>query len=188
MVENTEAGNLEYLLEKFKKMPLVTIKNIIQKVLAALIHLHSKEIVHTDLSPNNIMIDSQGIYKLGGWFKKVQEFGDTIPGIHRLDDLTPYTPPEHILSADLEASYSYDIWQIGCLLLDFCDPRILKVSGKKTLEQRREDLSAGHFMKYLEEYPGDFVAVVKRCLQRNPKMRPKAAAILKMPFFAGDKL
>lgn len=75
IVENTEAGNLQQVRDKFGLMPMGTIKVIMRKILLGLAHIHSKDIVLMNLRADNIMIDSSGNYKIGGWFKKAELVG-----------------------------------------------------------------------------------------------------------------
>ena len=51
-----------------------------------------------DLRSKTVLFDGKGNLKIGGWFKKCELQGSKVRGVTKLEQLTPYTPPECILA------------------------------------------------------------------------------------------
>jgi cyclin-dependent kinase 7 len=102
----------ENLLTLYRRTE-IDIASIVGQVLAGLQRLHYQHIVHNDIKPANIFVDS-GHVRLG-------DFGHAF--VHRSCDTTVrrgtrfYMPPESLLG---QPSYGQpaDIWSIGCVLAE----------------------------------------------------------------------
>ncbi len=116
MISNKELNNIEL------------IKNISLQILSALNHLHSKQIFHRDLKPDNIMITHKGnnvkIIDLG--LAISDDFDDNL-----LKAGTPgYLAPEQLNNA-FKADAKSDIYSFGIILLEMITNQIKdKNSGK----------------------------------------------------------
>ena len=108
--ENKE--NKDIMNEKF-------VKNIAYQILNGVNYLHTNMIVHRDLKLENILYDEK---------KNIIRIGDF--GLSRQIDFDvscqytdvgtfPYKPPELILGLT-HYSAAFDIWSIGCILVEIC--------------------------------------------------------------------
>ena len=92
------------------------VKSYLYQILLAIKYCHSKRILHRDLKPQNLLIDKNGIIKVGD-FGLARAFG--IP----IKTLTPeiltlwYRAPE-ILLGQKEYSTPIDIWSIGLIFYE----------------------------------------------------------------------
>jgi len=106
-------GDLYTLLRRYKLNSSAAIFYSSQMVLA-LQHLHSLQIIHRDVKPENILVDKHGNLKLADFglakFLEKGENTNTICGTE------PYLAPEMI--ACQPYSYSVDIWLLGCLIFE----------------------------------------------------------------------
>ena len=83
-------GDLRYNLSKYKKFNEETIKFIISNIIIILDYLHSKNVIHRDIKPQNFVIGKQGIIYLID-FGLSKRFRDPKTGAH-----IPYKDGKHL--------------------------------------------------------------------------------------------
>lgn len=105
------------------------IVDIIRQVCSAVDYMHSRQTIHCDLKPSNIMITHSG-------FVKIIDFGISRGnGFERLDfpgGTIGYTAPENF-NSESEASVAIDIYSIGMLLENMDRKGMFKGVWKKCL-------------------------------------------------------
>lgn len=102
----------EYLTEN-KKMDWNTCKKVFQPVMTGLCYLHSKGIVHRDISPDNLMFDGDGqlrIIDFGGAKLAASQNADVV-----LKEA--YAPPEQYLKAGMTGPWS-DIFAVCAVMYE----------------------------------------------------------------------
>jgi serine/threonine-protein kinase len=122
VMEYLEGETLQQLLEREKRLPIRRAVNIVYQIADALSHSHSKGVIHLDIKPENIILNS----KNGAPdFVKVVDFGiakvfNPLPGVDLAKEGqcvgTPgYMSPEQAMGArHLDATS--DIYSLGCLM------------------------------------------------------------------------
>ena len=105
------------------------IADIIRQVCSAVDYMHSRQIIHCDLKPSNIMITHSG-------FVKIIDFGISRGnGYERLDfpgGTIGYTAPENF-NSESRASVAVDIYSIGMLLEEMDRKGMFKGVWRKCL-------------------------------------------------------
>ena len=92
------------------------VKSYLYQILLAIKYCHSKRILHRDLKPQNLLIDKNGIIKVGD-FGLARAFGIPIKTLtHEILTLW-YRAPE-ILLGQREYSTPIDIWSIGLIFYE----------------------------------------------------------------------
>ena len=92
------------------------VKSYLYQILLAIKYCHSKRILHRDLKPQNLLIDKNGIIKVGD-FGLARAFGIPIKTLtHEILTLW-YRAPE-ILLGQKEYSTPIDIWSIGLIFYE----------------------------------------------------------------------
>ena len=87
------------------------VKSYLYQILSAIKYCHSKRVLHRDLKPQNLLINKEGIIKLGD-FGLARTFGIPIKTLtHEILTLW-YRAPE-ILLGQKEYSTPVDIWSVG---------------------------------------------------------------------------
>eukprot|EP00048_Salpingoeca_helianthica_P007789 m.114900 g.114900 ORF g.114900 m.114900 type:complete len:312 (-) comp14436_c0_seq1:326-1261(-) len=120
----------EYLDQDLKKYmdtqgPLrePIVKSILLQLFRGVEYCHSHRVLHRDLKPQNLLIDSQGIIKLAD-FGLARAFGIPVRTYtHEVVTLW-YRAPEILLGAKQYAC-SVDIWAIGCIFAEMVNKRPL---------------------------------------------------------------
>ena len=108
------------------------VKSYLYQILLAIKYCHSKRILHRDLKPQNLLIDKNGIIKVGD-FGLARAFGIPIKTLtHEILTLW-YRAPE-ILLGQKEYSTPIDIWSIGLIFYEMAHRKPL-FAGDCEIEQ-----------------------------------------------------
>ncbi|MEL6381708.1 MAG: serine/threonine-protein kinase [Cyanobacteria bacterium J06626_18] len=117
VLDYCEAGTLRSLLEQEVQLTLAEILTLITEVLAALAHAHSRDIVHCDIKPENILLSLTP----DSWQAKVSDFGiarlsQELKGAYTGATGSPaYMAPERFYHQYAEAS---DLYAVGIVLYE----------------------------------------------------------------------
>ena len=137
------------------------------------LHTRSPPIVHRDLTDKNILLDADGVVKIGDLgqskLKTAEYFSTTLPG------QVSFMPPEAAMVGNSHYNEKVDIFSLGVLMLEIAtqQPPRRNLTGIGTIQEsvrRREDLS-----KLDEDHP--LQPLIVSCLNDNPKDRPDIIAV-----------
>ena len=95
------------------------LKNIAFQILSGLKYLHENNIIHRDIKLENILYDSKNNIAKIGDFGLSRQLDYDLDAEYTDVGTYPYKPPELLLGLTHYTS-SFDIWSIGCLLVEFC--------------------------------------------------------------------
>lgn len=174
--------------------------------LQGLEYLHMNYILHRDLKPNNLLVNSAGLLKIGD-FGLAKCFGSpTRINTHQV--VTRWYRCPELLFGARQYGTGVDIWAVGCILAELL-LRVPFLTGESDIDQiskifttlgtPTEEQWPG--MKTLPDYmqfkvfPGtplqhiftaasdELLALLESCLSMNPMKRCTCAEALKMPYF-----
>eukprot|EP01024_Parvocaulis_polyphysoides_P013925 TRINITY_DN1553_c0_g1_i8.p1 TRINITY_DN1553_c0_g1~~TRINITY_DN1553_c0_g1_i8.p1 ORF type:complete len:248 (-),score=34.10 TRINITY_DN1553_c0_g1_i8:299-1042(-) len=123
--------NLSDVLYKAPTLSKYQVKIFQYQMLQALKYLHSKNTIHRDIKPDNILINTDGTVKLS-------DFGLSRTLGLPIKTLTPnvvtqwYRPPELLLGSK-NYNTSIDIWSMGCVWVEML--RAVKKPSQSNLSQ-----------------------------------------------------
>ncbi|RCV10773.1 hypothetical protein SETIT_2G135400v2 [Setaria italica] len=154
-------------------------------ICTALIFLHSnkpKSIAHGDLKPDNVLLDTNFVGKLGdfGISRSLNLTNTTVTPYHRTDQIKGtlgYMDPGYIASGELTAQY--DVYSFGVVLL-----RLLTGKSPLGLQSEAEAaLSSGVLHEILDTSAGDWppefaeelASLALKCCKYERKERPDLA-------------
>jgi serine/threonine protein kinase len=186
-------------------VPILSIKKYIYQILQGVTFCHARGMMHRDLKPRNIRLDSHGRVKLSS-FSMSRNFTINRTYTHKVVTLW-YRCPEILLGC-LHYSAAIDIWSVGCILAELASDKPLlagtceieqllltfRLLGTPTDEvwsgvsQLRDyspifprwlpkDLSA-----VLPRLDGEGLALLARTLTYDPARRISAAEAMDMPY------
>lgn len=166
-----------------KKVPEPITKFIFLSILTSLDYIHSKGIMHRDVNPNNILIDSKGYAKLVGFkYSKETKRSRTI-----IDDAIEYKAKE-VLSNQMY-SKSAELWSCGVILYKMLTGKLPLGLGtcKSPYEAMQKILNfEGKFQaKSLTGAEGE---IVRRLLDTDPNKRMDIPSIFKSQWASGYKM
>ncbi|CAH9075679.1 unnamed protein product [Cuscuta epithymum] len=130
-----------FFMEK-RKIPVRDphkIKTHLHQILSALAHCHSLNVLHRDLRPNHLLMDSKGNVKLAGFGWAVLEadksatiMSGTLPVDPLPRNAPEYRPPEYFLTLE-EWSEASDVWSVGCIFAEMVTQEPLFVNADGSL-------------------------------------------------------
>ncbi|MDE6697704.1 MAG: serine/threonine protein kinase [Muribaculaceae bacterium] len=149
LMEYIDGITLSDYLDSHTVLEVSKISDIICQVCAAVEHMHSRQTIHCDLKPSNIMITRSG-------FVKIIDFGISRGnGFERLDfpgGTIGYTAPENF-NSESGASVAVDIYSIGMLLEKMDHKGMFKGVWKKCLspDPEKRPVSANEISEQLNQ-------------------------------------
>ncbi|WVQ95380.1 serine/threonine-protein kinase SSN3 [Kwoniella sp. CBS 9459] len=130
-------------------IPSPTLRRLLHQLLCGVHFLHSNFVLHRDLKPANILVNSNGVVKIGDlglarlWHKPLAAGG--LFGGDKVVVTIWYRAPELILGAK-HYTAAVDLWAVGCIYAELLSLRPIfkgdeaKMDGKKTLPFQRDQM------------------------------------------------
>ncbi|CDW83672.1 phosphoenolpyruvate carboxylase kinase [Stylonychia lemnae] len=146
------------------------IANIMIQIVKGTLHLHNQNLMHRDLSPDNILV-----FENGEQFK-ICDYGLS----HMLSNSNifvgkPYfKAPEIELSEDFSYSSQVDIWSLGMILYYLCTKKY-QYQGKIISELKQQDQAV---LINLDGQQKIFEQLLNKMLQFNPAQRLDSLQVL----------
>jgi len=173
VTEFLDAGSLRRALEIRGKLALPEALGLLGEVLEGLAECHRQGLVHRDLKPDNVLLDSDGRPRLADFGLAASAGGKVARGVLG----TPrYMAPEQFEGA--QATPASDVYAAACLLFEmlagrplFPEEELHALVDAKLRGPARRDLDA-------PEVPQTLAAVLARALASDPRERPRTAAEL----------
>jgi len=183
------------------------VKAYIVQTLQGLEYLHLNWILHRDLKPNNLLVNSQGILKIGD-FGLAKFFGS--PSRANTNQVVTrwYRSPELLFGAR-QYGVAVDMWAVGCILAELL-LRVPFLPGESDLDQLTKIFQAlgtpteetwpgikalPDFIQF-KMFPGtplrhiftaagdDLLKLLEKLLAQYPLARCTTTEALKMPYFS----
>jgi len=183
------------------------VKSYMIQILQGLDYLHTNWILHRDMKPNNVLINDEGILKIGD-FGLAKAYGSP-SRVYTHQVVTRWYRPPELLFGARQYGPCVDMWATGCILAELLLrapflpgesdldqlSRIFQMLGTPT-EQTWPGLTALPDYIQFKEWPGlpleqiftasleDLLVLLRRLLALNPSERCNASQALKMNYFS----
>ncbi|MDH4196919.1 MAG: serine/threonine-protein kinase [Candidatus Aminicenantes bacterium] len=135
VMEYVKGPTLEKILDKEKTLDCDLALNYVRQITCGIDHAHKNKIIHRDLRPSNVLVSEEGT-------AKITDFGtsawlNTMPYASTRIGSPPYMAPEQFMG---KASYSSDIYSIGCIFYEMLigRPPIFDPDPFKILEKAQQ--------------------------------------------------
>ncbi len=205
LLEYMDKGSLDDVLKKVKKIPEHVLKLIAVQILNGLKYLHEeRRIVHRDIKPGNVLINSSGKVKISDFgligYKSKQT--NTISKNTKSFDSDREENESEFLSCQgtflyfsperfTGNSYSYDsdIWSFGVMMFELATGQFPFTHSNNffdVLEEITRIQKQG--IQYPDTLSEPLRAFLHCCLQVNPKQRADIAQLLDHEFLQDDPL
>ena len=184
-MEYVDGEDLASLLRRIGRLPPDKALEIARELCAGLAAAHDKGVLHRDLKPGNVMIDGRGRAKITDFGLAVGVEDDK--GGVEVSGTPAYMAPEQL--AGKGASIQSDIYALGLVLYEIFTGR--KVFEAATLADWRRKHSEDQPTSPSTVTPGLDPAVervILRCLEKDPKARPRSVAAVAAALPGGDPL
>ena len=159
------------------------IASIIKMVLKGLQFLHAQRKIHRDIKAGNILLNDEGVAKLGDFGVSAQLTNSISKKVSKIG--TPYWMSPEVISQNSYDS-KCDIWSLGitCIELAEGEPPYSEVRTflvmKKILNNPPKGLTNPNL------WSSDFNDFVEKCLIFNPAERPTATQLLNHSFIQNN--
>ena len=171
-MEYVDGEDLAVLLQRIGRLPLDKGIEVARKLCAGLAAAHAKGVLHRDLKPRNIMIDSHGGVR-------IMDFGIAVVA-DRLDPAdigsgTPaYMAPEQL--AGREVTRQSDLYALGLVLFELFTGRPpFQAKSVHDLLRLREAFDFTKPSLITEGLSATIDRAILWCLEPNPQRRPQSA-------------
>jgi serine/threonine protein kinase/tetratricopeptide (TPR) repeat protein len=172
-------GSLREVGPSLRARPRESVQ-LIAKVARAIEFAHSQGILHRDLQPGNILLDSRGEPMVSD-FGLVKWMGDESElTVTQSTFGTPgFIAPEQAEGSAADLTAAADIYGLGAVLFNLLAgrPPFLGANALTVLRQAAEN-DAPKLRTLAPELNRDLETIVSRCLERDPKARYRSAAEL----------
>jgi len=175
--------------------------------LQGLEYLHAQFILHRDLKPNNLLINSDGILKIGD-FGLARYFGSP-NRLYTHQVVTRWYRAPELLFGARNYGEGVDIFAVGCIVAELLLrvplfpgdsdlgqlAKIFEVLGTPNANNWPDHKSLPDYCEFVASTPillrdiftaapDDLIAVIDRLLRLSPNERCSAKAALQMPYFS----
>ncbi|KAI3387613.1 hypothetical protein SNEBB_000178 [Seison nebaliae] len=110
-----------------------TVQSLSYQLLLGLAFCHSKNILHRDLKPQNLLLNNNGVLKLAD-FGLARAFGIPVKCYSSEVVTLWYRPPEVLFGAKIYTT-SIDIWSVGCIFAELSNNGKPLFPGQDTQDQ-----------------------------------------------------
>ena len=178
-LEYVDGPSAQLLLQRFGRLEVGDAIHVALDIARALEHAHSRNIIHRDIKPDNILLTLSGVAKLAdlGLAKRTDEESH-LTGARQGFGTPHYMPYEQSLSAK-EADGRSDIYALGATLYHLLTGE-LPVPGPGPLDVA-EKKSVGEFIRATKlnpTLPQDLDRILAKMMARLPKDRYQTASEL----------
>ncbi|XP_028842688.1 dual specificity mitogen-activated protein kinase kinase 6 isoform X1 [Denticeps clupeoides] len=178
-------------LDKFYKqviakgltIPEDILGKITVSIVKALEHLHRMSVIHRDVKPSNVLINTEGQVKMCDFGIS----GYLVDSVAKTMDAgcKPYMAPERINPDLNQQGYSVksDIWSLGITLIELAILRFPYDSWGTPFQQLKQVVDEPSPQLPADRFSPEFVDFTSNCLRKNSQERPAYPELMKQPFF-----
>ncbi len=154
------------------------------QVCGAIHHGHVHGVIHRDVKPDNLLVDRDGhVMVIDFGVARIIEPEDGKPRTRQGEWIgtIPYMSPEHLRGGDCSVNETSDVYSLGVVLYELIAGTLpYPVSGQPALVVARhiESTPPIPLSEKVSGVSSSLVAIVQRCLEKDPTRRYGSAAVL----------
>lgn len=179
VLEYVDGPNALNLLKRLGRLPVGDAVHIALDVARALEHAHSRNVIHRDIKPDNILITRAGVAKLAdlGLAKRTDETSH-LTSMRQGFGTTHYMPYEQAFNAR-SADNRSDIYALGATLYHLA-AGVTPFPGEQHMEivEKKKQGDFPSVRSHIPEAPAALDAILSRMLARLPGDRYQTASAL----------
>jgi serine/threonine-protein kinase len=169
-MELLEGHDLKRYCDKGLLLPLETVIDYCAKTAEGLDYAHQAGVIHRDIKPANIMLLKDGTLRITDFgIARISASSKTATGT--VMGTPSYMSPEQVSGKKVDGRA--DLWSLGVMLYELCTGEKPFKGGDAigTLLFQIANDTPPSPTQYRPDLPADLVAVIDKCLQKNPETR-----------------
>ena len=172
VMELVDGGTVKGLLQIKGGFAWPIVIEVARQICSALQYAHNHGVIHRDLKPGNLFLNSNGEVKLGDFGIARDLDGGDITSSGMTVGTHAYMAPEQI-TGDSSVSGKADLYSLGCCLFEMLVGRTpFQGDNFAQLFEQHLRSEAPHVRDFVASCPAELDAVVHRLLAKNPDDRP----------------
>lgn len=172
IMEYVEGESLDVLLKRKGRLLASETEKIISQLAFALSYLHKKEIIHRDIKPQNIKVQSDGVVKMLDFGIAKHKLSPKLTQAGFVVGTMEYLSPEQL---GHKPELKSDMWALGVLCYELVTGYLPFEST--TMPGLQDKIRKGSFTDpeiLVPEIPSTLCIVIDKCLRINPTSRASA--------------
>jgi hypothetical protein len=184
-MEYVDGEDLGVLLRRIGRLPEPKALEISRKLCAGLAAAHEKGVLHRDLKPGNIMLDSHGQVLITDF--GLAALAGQVEGAEVRNGTPAYMAPEQLDGK--EVTVRSEIYSLGLVLYEiFTGKRPFESATLADLVRTRNESAPTSPSTLVHDLDQAVERVILRCLERDPALRPSSALAVAAALPGGDPL
>jgi serine/threonine-protein kinase len=184
-MEYVDGEDLGVLLRRIGRLPESKALEVARKLCAGLAAAHEKAVLHRDLKPGNIMIDSHGQVLITDF--GLASLAGEAEGAEIRNGTPAYMAPEQLDGK--EVTVRSEIYALGLVLYEiFTGKRPFESATLADLVRTRNESAPASPSSLVHDLDPMVERVILRCLERDPAQRPSSVLAVAAALPGGDPL
>jgi serine/threonine-protein kinase len=180
-----DGEDLGVLLRRIGHLPADKATEFSRKLCAGLAAAHAQGVLHRDLKPGNIMIDSQGQVLITDF--GLAGIAEELHGAEVRNGTPAYMAPEQLSGEEVSARS--DIYALGLVMYEMFTGRApFEANSAAEMLRMRQHSRATNPSTLVQNIDPAVERAILRCLDPDPKMRPQTALAVAAALPGGDPL
>ncbi len=173
VMEYLSGDPLDRIIQSGKSQPLAFKLKIIEQVCYALGYAHRNDVIHRDVKPANVIVQSDGVVKLLDFGIARQEKTDGhLTRTGHVIGTIQYMAPERLKNAVFDGRS--DIFSVGVMMFQLLTGQ-LPFTGEYSIVQKILTEHHPPLSQFIDKYPPALDAILERSLAKNPDDRYSTA-------------
>jgi serine/threonine protein kinase len=175
-MEYVEGQTLAELIGRRGRLPAAQAATLGMQMCAGLAASHAAGLVHRDVKPQNLLLGTDGVLKLGDFGIAVGHEGTKLTLAGTVLGTAGYLAPEQARGEQVTAAA--DIYAVGAVLYELLTGEPTRTAGSLTELGSEDGFRPPDLAARAPDAPPELVAAVAACLSPRPEDRPPSAAAL----------
>lgn len=175
-MEYVEGETLAELVGRRGRLPAAEVARLGVQMCAGLAAAHAAGLVHRDVKPQNLILSTDGVLKLGDFGIALGHDGTKLTLAGTVLGTAGYLAPEQARGEPVTAAA--DIYAVGAVLYELLTGEPARTAGSLAELGAEGGLQPADVARRLRAAPPELVTAVSACLSPRPEDRPPSAAAL----------
>ncbi len=175
-MEYVEGETLAELVARRGRLPAGEAATLGIQICAGLAAAHAAGLVHRDVKPQNLLLSTDGVLKLGDFGIAAGHEGTRLTLAGTVLGTAGYLAPEQARGEQVTAAA--DIYAVGAVLYELLTGEPSRTVGSPAELGSEDDFEPPDLAGRVPDAPPELVAAVMSCLSPHPEDRPPTAAAL----------